>query len=203
MEITPRKLHRFVSELSRSLTGEEDARYVAVRPDPGAQPNECFFNVPQKIAKEGGAIQFGWCLWELPGLFIEAEVHAVWVSPQGEWLDVTPKVNHETKILFLPDNTVTWDENSRFRRDNVRLAMKDDPVVHAFIEAAKASAQFAEKSTDPDDPRKIVMDRDRWERLEGHNMELQMKMTLLPIGRNDLCRCCSGEKFKKCCGRSN
>jgi hypothetical protein len=202
MEITPRKLHRFVSELSRSIADEKVARYVAVRPDLGAQPNECFFNVPQKIAKDGGGIQYGWSIWELPGLFIEAEVHAVWVSPTGEWIDVTPKVNHESEILFLPDENVTWDENSRFRRDNIRMAMKDDPIVYEFIEAAKACAQYMEESTDPNDPRKMIMDRVHWERLEGRKLELQAKFKSLPIGRNDLCRCGSSEKYKKCCGKN-
>ena len=200
MEITPRKLHRFVQELSRSIAGKAVARYVPVQPATGALPNECFFNVPQKIARDGGTIQYGWCQWEVPGLFIEAEVHAVWVSPNGEWIDVTPKVNNEREILFLADNAVTWDENSRFRRDNIRMAMKHDPVVLACIEAAKACARYLEESTDPNDPRKIVMDRVHWESLEGRKIELQHKMVSLPVGRNDLCRCGSGEKFKKCCG---
>jgi len=203
MEITPRKLHRFVLELSRSIAGDAVARYVPVQPASGALTNECFFNVPQKISKDGGTIQYGWCLWEVPGLFIEAEVHAIWVSPSGEWIDVTPKVNNEKEILFLPDNTVTWDENSRFRRDNIRMAMKDDPVIFAFIEAAKACARYMEESTDPHDPRRIDMDGARWESLEGRKIELQHKMVSLPVGRNDLCRCGSGEKLKKCCGANS
>ena len=200
MEITPRKLHRFVLELSKSIAGDAVARYVPVQPAPVALPNECFFNVPQQVARDQGAIQYGWCLWEVLGLFIEAEVHAIWVSPGGEWIDVTPKVNHEKEILFLPDNTVTWDENSRFRRDNIRMAMKNDPVVLAFIAAAKACARYMEESTDTSDPRKMVMDRVHWERLEGRKIELQRKMVSLRVSRNDLCRCGSGEKSKKCCG---
>ena len=200
MEITPRKQHRFVEELCRGIAPNGAPRYVPVRTELGARPNECFFNVPQKIAKDGGTPQHGWCLWELPGLFIEAELHAVWVSPSGEWVDVTPKSNREDKILFLPDDTVTFDETSRFRRDNIRLAMKDDPTVHAFIEAAEKCAQYMEESTDPNDPRKMIMDRNRWEQLEKRKVDLQLKMESLPVSRNDLCRCGSGEKYKKCCG---
>ena len=79
--------------------------------------------------------------------------------------------------------------------------MKDDPVVHAFLEAAKASARYMEESTDPNDPRKMIMDREHWEELELRKRNLQMKMESLPVGRNDICRCGSAEKHKKCCGR--
>jgi uncharacterized protein YecA (UPF0149 family) len=83
------------------------------------------------------------------------------------------------------------------------MAMKSDPVVFDFIEAAKACARYMEESTDPNDPRKMVMDRVRWESLEGRKIELQRKMVALPVSRNDLCRCDSGEKLKKCYGENS
>ena len=129
----PRVIHRFVVDLCDKIAPGTRPLRVLVRAEPDAQVNECFFNVRNKIARNGGDIQHGWAIWERPGLFVEAEFHAVWVSPDKELLDVTPKVDGESAILFLPDPKEVFDEQTYVRRDNIRLAQYDHPAVHAFI----------------------------------------------------------------------
>lgn len=65
---------------------------------------DCFGNVENYIKNNGGSVQYGWIIWEIPNLFVEAEFHAVWVNNEGEYIDITPKVDGEKEILFLPDS---------------------------------------------------------------------------------------------------
>jgi len=51
--------------------------YVEVQPSVGALVNECFQLVEQRVKLEGGQSVFGWSLWELPTVFVEAEFHSV------------------------------------------------------------------------------------------------------------------------------
>src|SRR5688572_11887872 len=99
----PRWGHRFVFLLARKIGAESDPVWVPVRPENGALPNECFYNLPDHIKKHSGSTQYGWTIWQCANLFVEGEFHAVWVSPKGEWIDITPKADGETRILFVPD----------------------------------------------------------------------------------------------------
>jgi uncharacterized protein YecA (UPF0149 family) len=197
MMTPPQNTHRFVDMLcSRISPGARPAR-VPVEPDPLARINDCFLNVRQKLSRDGGSIQHGWCIWELPGLFIEAEFHGVWVTPLERMVDITPK--EETEILFLVDHTAVFDEASFSRRDNFRLAIKDHPVVHEFIRIAEERIRFWEAGTLATDPRMVHVDREKDEEFLKRKIELEQRMLNLPMGRNDMCRCGSAEKFKRCC----
>jgi uncharacterized protein YecA (UPF0149 family) len=116
-------------------------------------------------------------------------------------IDITPKTNSETTIYFLPDESKSFDEKALKRIENIRLAIKDDPIVHAFIKSAEEYVKYIEEHTDPNNPRLVVIDRQVETGLRMRKTELQFKMHELPVGRNDMCRCGSAEKFKKCCGR--
>jgi hypothetical protein len=201
MQIMPRINHRFVQELCIKIVTDGTPVRVPVRPEPDAEVNECFLNVPKKIARAGGAIKHGWCIWELSGLFVEAEFHGVWRSPPGDFVDVTPKVHKETEILFLPDDSASFDEKSFNRRDNIRLAIKNDAVVHEFLKVSGELIKYIEDSTDSTDPRLTKVDRLEYGALLARKAELQLKMDALKIGRNDICRCGSAQKYKKCCGQ--
>jgi hypothetical protein len=94
--------------------------------------NDCFPNVEKIIAAHGGGIQHGWLLWEtLPGLMLSAEFHAVWVDKQGMLREVTPKELPFERIAFLPDPVRRYEGR---QVNNVRVALKDDPLIHQFID---------------------------------------------------------------------
>jgi hypothetical protein len=133
-EITPQ-----VRELTRSKIGpDSEPLFVEVTPEPWCKCADCFENVRRKVAKHGGSIQFGWAVWEWPGVFLEAEHHAVWAPPgDGALVDITPCEFGSTRRLFLPDDAAIYDfEHEGILRDNLRYALVDDPLVDELFKAA-------------------------------------------------------------------
>jgi hypothetical protein len=198
---TPNKLHQGVVALCAKINPGVAPFYVQVTPSQGAGPTDCFLNVPNHIAAHGGALLHGWRINELPGIFVEGEFHGVWLSPAGEHVDVTPSQSGDTQILFLPDPGKTFDELAFTRRDNIRLALKDHPTVHAFIALCEEIYCYEEAHTDPRNPRKFTVKESEYGAMLQRKLEFTEQLALLPIGRNDPCRCASGLKYKKCCGR--
>jgi SEC-C motif len=197
----PKLIHRHVRDLCEKIVPGGTPVWVSVEVMPGAQVNECFPNVQRKIATHGGSIQHGWTIWERPGLFIEGEFHGVWVSPEGTFIDVSPKVDGETEILFLPDPVETFDEQNPVRRDNIRLVEYDHPVVHEFLDHFAKIRKYEQSCTDPANPRQFKIDRHIYEPMLYRQAMLEQQMVSLPPGRNAPCRCGSAKKYKKCCGK--
>jgi hypothetical protein len=174
---------------------------VPVKAPEGALPNECFENVRLQVAAHGGGIRYGWMLWEWPAILLEAEFHAVWANPQGSLLDVTPKVDGEKQILFLPNSTRIY-ENKYV--DNVRMALRDDRDVREFIQVVEEIGRIRARYTVnglAEVPAEEVLP------LEQRKMQLIARLQPRPparpdgrVGRNDPCPCGSGKKFKKCHG---
>lgn len=127
---TPKNLDSDALEFARSLNKSSNIIYIQVRANERALPNECFSNVARMVEMHGGEQILGWQIWEWPGVFAEAEAHAIWQSPSYELYDVTPKV--ESKIAFLPDPTVNF---TGVRINNVRHAIADNEDVRDFIAA--------------------------------------------------------------------
>lgn len=100
---TPRRVNRNVLGLRRKLGLTAKPVYVPVTDTESFLPNHCFPNVQQKIKMDGGAIQHGWTIWECRQRYVEGEFHAVWISPDGQLKDITPKIDGERHILFIPD----------------------------------------------------------------------------------------------------
>ncbi len=137
---TPSSINDKILELCQPLNPDAEPAFIRITPAPDADPNDCFATVRRQVAAEGGRIQFGWTIWGWPRVFVEAEHHAVYAPPGGApWLDLSPSAMPGiTRRLFLPDDTATYDfENEGIRRDNVRLAIADDPLVHQFFRLAE------------------------------------------------------------------
>lgn len=99
-EIT-KKILKFCKEKIDSATKPV---FLKLAPVGNCRLLDCFGNVENWIKDNGGSIQYGWIIWDNPNIFIEAEFHAVWVNDKGEYIDITPKIDGEEKILFIPDN---------------------------------------------------------------------------------------------------
>jgi hypothetical protein len=52
-------------------------KLMVIQPEPGWEPNYCFFCVRERVRCDGGRIHLGWAIWEWPGVDLEAERHAV------------------------------------------------------------------------------------------------------------------------------
>ena len=61
---------------------------------------------------------------------VEAEFHCVWESPEGELIDITPKMYETQNIIFLPDSTKNYTGR---QVDNIRKSISLDKNVSRFI----------------------------------------------------------------------
>jgi len=115
-----------------SSIATKDPVCVKCEPQASEDENECFQLVQEKVDESGGKMVTGWAIWEKPGVFIEAEFHAVWVTPESEYIDLNPRPSNFkiTEILFIPDN-VTQYKNQQI--DNIRKALVDDDLVKRFL----------------------------------------------------------------------
>jgi hypothetical protein len=75
--------HRALSALCDQLKATS---IIAVprRPLPASCPNECYWNIADQVASEGGAIVYGWMVIEIPSILLFGWHHAVWQKPSGE-----------------------------------------------------------------------------------------------------------------------
>jgi hypothetical protein len=101
-ETTPSAIGPETIEWCRSL-GATPPVYVPVRQDGCGLYGFCNISVAEKINTDGGTIRFGWIIWECPRVYLTAEFHAVWISPAGELIDITPKPAGESRIVFAAD----------------------------------------------------------------------------------------------------
>jgi hypothetical protein len=186
---------------------------VEVIPAAGAIKDECFPNVEIHIKKNGGSIQHGWIIWENPGVIIEGNFHACWKDAFGQLVDITPKRDRETQILFLPDSTRIYENKPV---DNVRLILTKNPAVLAEFKrqerlnqlrakynyggriAQIPTAELAEVLSGASTPEIIrLVGMEAFQNLVAQgDLRQQSK-----AGRNDPCTCGSGIKYKRCCGR--
>jgi hypothetical protein len=159
-------------------------------------------NVQRRIAADGGEPVLGWKIWEWYGVMIESEFHMIWRSPDGTLHDMTPNASPFERVLFLPDPSQTYEEGRQV--NNTRRSLISNSDVTEFI--ATADRIFAiwnagERAT------QLAITLSREEREELDALELKKAQLAIQIEktnprRNELCRCGSGNKFKRCCGRN-
>lgn len=66
--------------------------------------NNCHINTCIQRNLEGGSIEYGWVIWQDDlTASTEAEFHSVWKNKKGDLLDITPRIDGEKKVLFVPD----------------------------------------------------------------------------------------------------
>jgi len=194
---TPRSLTHDIHELCKSVSPTTLPSYVQVLPEDFAVQNECYGNVAEKIRRDGGSLRYGWQIWEKKRLFVEAEFHAVWVSPQGEMIDVTQKDIPTKNILFLPDPSRRFEGR---RIDNIRRTLVDDPLLSEYlrlftehqhsIDALGGKQYFGPVTIEG-------ANLERFRKVQALELQLARKYTT----RNDPCECLSGKKIKHCgCG---
>ena len=101
--VTPTLDEAHVLAFCASVVPDSVAYVVQCLPLLGEPFNECFSIVPKQIAAHGGNQLTGWAIWEVPGIYIEAEFHAVWQRPDGQIVDISPRQIYFPCTAFLPD----------------------------------------------------------------------------------------------------
>jgi len=75
---------------------------------------QCFDNCLVESKVNNCEIIFGWLIWELKELgFIEGEFHAV-IKQSGKLIDITPRIDNELKVLFVPDDNFSAELKNGF-----------------------------------------------------------------------------------------
>ena len=97
-----------ILKLSRQLDATSEPVLVALEPGEECLPGRSFQNVAAMVRKLGGSVQHGWRLREQPAAYVEGQFHAVWRRLDGALIDITPRADGLTEILFLPDSKMIW-----------------------------------------------------------------------------------------------
>ena len=101
--LLPSKDDARVLEFCGRISCDGPPFYVPVLPEPGFWAIQCLTNVPRKVEMAGGEVVRGWEVSQVPKMFLEARFHAVWKTPAGDFVDVTPEEFGMSRVLFLPD----------------------------------------------------------------------------------------------------
>jgi hypothetical protein len=199
----PLVVHSTIRTLCDQIRSDTDPQYIRINPGSEDQPLDCFNNVRRRIAQDGGDIVFGWAIWEWPGIFVEAEHHAVWAPPSGgAWQDITPGPPSFRRRLFLPDDTAIYDfANEGILRDNVRLAVSTSPLVQAMFEAATERVAILNGIPGVGRVSASVETGRQLQNATMRQMQLQIDIGMTHTAPRAPCFCGSGKMFKQCHGR--
>ncbi|HEU4325421.1 MAG TPA: SEC-C metal-binding domain-containing protein, partial [Roseiflexaceae bacterium] len=159
---------------------------------------DCFNNVLAKVKSDGGNIQYGWIIWEWPNLFLEAEFHAVWITPDGNYMDITPRQINIPQILFLPDDENIYSGNqveSKFHR----LSEKREVKIYIDLMRERFNILNKEKYKNK---RKIILDQ--IDEMLYQNVTTSINATAramlkIRVAPEEECPCQSGTLYRECC----
>jgi hypothetical protein len=132
------KIAPFVANFCKEISSENPV-IIPLRPIVGKPQNECFNIVPEYISANGGKQKIGWYILCWRHVLIEAAFHCVWESPEGELIDITPKIYKMQNIVFLPDPTKNYTGR---QVDNIRKPLAPDKNILKFISLAEEYIRY-------------------------------------------------------------
>jgi hypothetical protein len=200
MTFVPASITTQILSFCHLTNPQAEPAYIAVTPEVGCRPLDCFGCVRQRVERDGGRVQFGWSIWEWPRVAVQFEHHAVYEPSDGPpWYDITPAYPTEVRRrLFLPDNNAPYDYSVQgSTQDNKRFALSDDPLIQDFFAASAKRVSILKRSAQGDVVTRVELSEAEKEK-DCLFLELQMKYT----AQTAFCYCGSGARFKRCCGRT-
>jgi len=199
MNRVPQTIDDNVKRLINKIKTTEKPIYLDVMPEPYAEINECFPAVTQKIEKEGGSVQLGWQIWQIPNVIIEAEFHAVWKSRDGILTDITPKSENILRILFIPDSKAEYDGA---QRNNIRVNISGNRLVDDFIRICDTIYKLNNRG-ERAYQNKICLSKEESEVHQMLHVTKGLVSDMIENGssKNSRCICGSGDKYKHCHGK--
>ena len=155
---------------------------VRVEVDPQASENNCYNNCVAKAVRDGGEVVVGWRRTPATtqgGLIVSLDHHAVWRSPSGELVDISPRVAAtggqlvvitDKEIEFRPDPEATFLEDGRARPSQYVPGAEDtwgllkQACEWANSSAAHAAAGDQQKAQYANDKARALLNQ-HWERV--------------------------------------
>ena len=199
------KVVKLLSEIRRvggGILSDAKPVYVPVSLEVGVEANECFPIVSARVEKDGGNRILGWNLRE-ESVVMSAEFHAVWESPNGELLDITPKgmpgkiVESATQILFVHAPEAKYQGK---QVNNINLNISGNPLGDDFIACHQAIFDIMNRGKRACQHGEIELknkEKDVYCRLQSACAMLPY-MVQNGITIQSPCLCGSGKKFKHC-----
>lgn len=136
---TPKVITEPIRNLCRQLSAKEPV-FLDVRPDAFADMGMCYINASDVAQRIGGKVVFGWLIWEMPGIYVTAEHHAV-VEIDGKMIDVTPPFAGEQKVVFVPDSITEY--HSKIIPNRYASLVANELISRYVQIAGRNSALFA------------------------------------------------------------
>lgn len=198
--VTPAEIGSELANLCTMLVAGTQPIYVSVRPESDTPTNECFPLVDVAVSRFGGTRLLGWSLWEFPGIFVEAEFHAVWESPNGELIDIAPKNRPVEKILFLPNKELTYTGR---QVNNVRRPLSAEQCIVEYLATFDAEFELLNRGARAEQHGEIELTGSEavaYTSLQQSRAFLAPEVLQLAayIGPYTPCPCNSGKKVKWC-----
>jgi hypothetical protein len=137
------EIEKFCAEVAPGQTPV----YVPVKPEVGAGINRCHVNVQRQVHAHGGQPVYGWIIWQ-SSVLLHAEFHCNWMTPAGDVIDITPKTDGETAILFLPDPARQWAGRLVPSR---RQPRRNSPLLSRIVAVMEQADQIVARYT-PNQP---------------------------------------------------
>ncbi|MEY3498429.1 MAG: hypothetical protein RL308_98 [Bacteroidota bacterium] len=189
-----------MDRLLKKINSQNNPILVPVKVEEYSKPDNCFFNVKEKVSKDKGEIIYGWKLYQTQ-LLLEAERHAVWKSPLGELIDISPDSANSNSIVFIQEDN-GWIYNGYYS-DNVRVNITNNPLVDDFIllsetvtklyQTGKRESEYGVSLLEPVHKLIIFFEQDK---------VLRQQFILSGNSTNDVCYCGSTLKYKDCHGNN-
>jgi hypothetical protein len=205
LPVTPSETAGNIARLCAELVPGQTPVYVDVQADLEGPVKECFPLVTARVDLDGGNSVLGWALWELPGVFVEAEFHAVWRDPTGKFADITPRNRPISRILFLPDASTVYEGR---QIENVRHPINQAPEIAQYLDTFRDEFSILNRGSRANQYGEIVLSGQEAEEMNAiyeKRASLHYKVLALSssVGPYTPCLCSSGKKVKWCHGIHN
>ena len=197
--MTPEKIDHDISRLISQLESTEQPIFIPCRPAQHAQVNECFPAVEKMVSINQGSMCLGWQIWKTR-LLVEAEFHAVWRSPEGELIDITPKPIALQKILFLPMPHAIYDGA---QVDNIRSNTTGNNIVDDFILVHEAIFKIENKGERAYQYELHLTGMEA--KIHAFLQDLKLRLEIMAfqgLTKRSPCFCGSQSKYKNCHGKA-
>jgi hypothetical protein len=195
----PSEITVFVEIILDRLGAEFDPEHIPVKIEPYAKEDNCYMSVEEKVKRDGGKVHYGWGIFQ-SDIICEAIRHAVWESPDGDLVDITPKNFEVESIMFVSDNDFVYDGQLV---DNVRVNITNNPIVDDFIQICETleklytyGARIGDYELDLPEPVKDLVPQ--YEQRKG------AYLNFINAGGNpkSMCPCNRGRQYNNCCGKN-
>jgi SEC-C motif-containing protein len=104
---------------------------------------------------------------------------------------------------FIAEMTTRWSRSARWHRLEIVATEKGGPKDKTGVVEFRAEYTAGEEFCNHHEKATFVKEKDGWKFEDGVFVsETPIVRETPKVGRNDLCPCGSGKKYKKCCGKA-